>query len=304
MKELVVLSIILIASIFPICRGDQEVYGQIIVSSVSGGLEIDHPATISVELRNNASMQQSSSIFGDKGTCIGIIAELHSSDNRIHVLSAPQIVGSLAPGENRSVEFVASAGQGMDVGMYPLELILSYSRLSGVKAIGEIPDVLFNYEAANDVLPLELKVKLGPILRLETSDVAAPGGETALTIPFVNRGDEPISDLQVQLLPQSPFMPIDGRINLGSINPGGSVSAKFRVLTANHTADGLYALPCNVSYKSGQLTYSDELAAIIEVKERSWIDVLAIPMIIVLLTGAIYLGLKAYTGRKRLRKRS
>ncbi|MGA9098244.1 MAG: hypothetical protein WB392_04855 [Methanotrichaceae archaeon] len=303
MKKLAILSIILIAFILPVYGDDQGDHGQIIVSSVSGFLEVGRPAIISVELMNNASGKQSSSIFGDNETCLGVMAELHSSDDRIHVLSAPQVVGSLAPGENRSVEFVANPDQGMDVGVYPLVLLLSYSRLSGVKATGNIPDVLFNYESVNDILPLNVKVILGPRLDLEVNDLLAPGTETDLTLHFVNHGDEPISDLQVQPLPQDPFTLVENKINLGSIDPGGSVSARFRVFTANNTADGYYALPCSVSYKCGQLDHNDELAAIVAVKERSWSNIMALPMIIIFLVGAVYLVIKARKGRKRLRKR-
>ncbi len=303
MKELVVLPIILIAFVLPVIGDNQEGHGHIIISSISGVLETGRPATISVELKNNASMQQSPSIFGDKETCLGVVAELHSSDDKIHVLSAPQIAGSLAPGENKSVEFVASTDQGMDAGIYSMDLTLSYSKLSGIKSTGDIPDVLFNYEDVNEVLPLELNVNLGPRLSLETSDVVAPGIETDLTIPFVNHGDEPVDDLQVQLLPQDPFTLVDDKINLGSIDPGGSVSAKFRIFTANHTASGYYALPCNVSYKCGQLVRSDGLSAIVEVKERSWDNFVALAMIIMFLAGAVYLGIEARTGRKRLRRR-
>jgi len=303
MKKQAILFTILIAFVLPICGDSQEDHGQVIVSSVSGFLEIGRPATISVELMNNASSSQPSSIFGDNKTCLGVIAELHSSDNRIHVLSAPQVVGSLAPGENRSVEFVANTDKGMDVGIYPLELLLSYSRLSGVKATGNIPDVLFNYESVNDILPLNVKVGLGPRLDLEVNDALAPGTETDLTLPFVNHGDEPISDLQVQPLPQDPFTLAEDKINLGSIDPGGSVSMRFRVFTANNTADGYYALPCDVSYKCGQLDRNEELAAIVEVKERSWSNIIALPLAIIFLVGAAYLVIKARKGRKRLRKR-
>ncbi|MFB3764152.1 MAG: COG1361 S-layer family protein [Methanotrichaceae archaeon] len=303
MKERVILSIILIAFVLLIGADAQEDHGQIIVSSVSGVLEIGRPATIAIELKNNASGEQSLSIFGDKETCLEVMAELHSSDDRIHVLSSPQTAGSLAPGESRSVEFVASTDQGMDTGIYPMDLILSYSKLSGIKASGDIPDILFNYENIKEALPLELKVRLGPKLSLEVGDVATPGVEADLAIRFMNHGDESISDLQIQLLPQDPFMPAPEKINLGNIDPGSSASARFRILTANQTASGYYALPSNISYKRGQSVRSDELSAIVKVEERSWSNIIAMPIVIAFLIVAAYLVIKTRTGRKRLRRR-
>lgn len=302
MKELVVL-FILIAIVLPVCGDSREGHGQIIVSSASGTLEIGRPATISVVLKNNASVEQSTGIFGDKGTCIGVMAELHSHDDRIRVFSTPQAAGSLAPGENRSVEFMASTDQGMDAGVYPLELILNYSSISGVKTTGDMPDILFNYKSVNEVQPLDVNARLGPKLTLGDSGALAPGIEADITIPFINSGDEPISDLQVQLLPQDPFIAAEERVNLGSVDPGSSVSARFRISTANNTASGYYALPCNLSYKCGQQAYRDELAAIIEVKEGSFSSILALPAIVLLLVAAAYFGRRTQKGRKRLRKR-
>lgn len=276
----------------------------LIVSQVSGNLEMGRAGTIAVELKNNISAAvPSSSILGTKGSCLGIAALLRSRDERIKVISEPQFAGSLAPGENRSLEFVAKADQDMGAGIYPMELVLGYRRLSGVKSTGDIPDVLFRYESVEEVLPVEAKVSPGPRIRLEINDAATSGSKADLTAVFANMGDEPISGLQVQLLPQDPFRPISGMADLGDIGPGGSVSARFAVLT-NNTDNGYYALPCRLSYKYGSSSRSEELAAIVEVKENSWNNLAVPAAAALLLAAAVFLGMKAWGGRKRLRRRT
>lgn len=275
----------------------------LIVSQVSGNLEMGRAGAIAVELKNNISAAvPSSSILGTKGSCLGIVAELRSKDERIKVISAPQLAGSIAPGENMSLEFVARADQDMGAGIYPMELFLSYRRLSEVKSVGDIPDVLFRYENVEEVLPVDAKVRFGPKIRLEVSGTAPPGAKADLTIVFANMGDEPISDLQAWLHPQDPFRPLSGMADLGGIEPGGSVSARFAVLT-NNTDKGYYALPCRLSYVYGSSSHIEELAAIVEVKENSW-NSMAVPVAAaLLLAAAIYMGTKIRGGRKRLRRR-
>ena len=103
------------------------------------------------------------------------------------------------PGENRSLEFIALA-EGAQAGIYPLELILSYSRLSQVLTSGdaEMPDVLFEYENSTQKIPLEAKAIMGPKIRLEeVRGEAYPGKVSEIEILFVNQGDAAANDLQI-----------------------------------------------------------------------------------------------------------
>ncbi|MDD1759989.1 MAG: hypothetical protein LUQ44_05230, partial [Methanothrix sp.] len=123
------------------------------VKSVSGALEIDKPSVLAIEIRNIAPVEEEAALGLQKGEAMEIAAELRSLDDRIKVLSSPQVAGSLLPGENRSLEFTALA-EGAQAGIYPLEIILSYSRLSQVLTSGnaEMPNVLFEYENSTQTM--------------------------------------------------------------------------------------------------------------------------------------------------------
>ncbi len=278
-----------------------------IISSVSGNLEMGRAGTIALEIRNNASEElQAPGDFGSKESAMGIVAELQSQDERITVLPSPQAVGSLAPGESRSIEFAARADREIDAGVYPFELMLSYSRLSDVNATGDmIPDVLFRYENADKILPVEVKVVLGPRINLaDVRGTASPGERSDVEMVFANIGDELVQNIVVQLFPQDPFMPVISRADIKSIEPGSTTSAKFSIFTKNHMIAGTYALPYRISYRYGQSGRSEDLAALVDVKENSWMGIAVPAAAILLIAVGIYIGIKKLPGRKkRLRKR-
>ena len=111
-----------------------------------------------------------------------ITAGLESSNDRIRVLSGIQMAGTLAPGENETVQFMAQT-ELADVGIYPLQLRLNYSRLSKVTAEGvdSAPDLVFSYEEVSFEIPLQVKVIRGPKIELkEVTGEATAGKEATL----------------------------------------------------------------------------------------------------------------------------
>jgi hypothetical protein len=305
MKELFATIAIVLACSLPACGESTSDQGQVVISSVSGGLEAGRVGAVTIELENNISfMPPPYGILMAKGSCLDVVATLQSNDSKISVISAPEYAGALAPGENQSLEFVASADQDIDVGTHPMELVIRYIRLSGVKSTGSIPDVLFGYENAEEILPLDVKVSLGPKAHLEVGDTASPGVASELAFTFKNTGDEPMRDLNAQLAPQYPFRPLSGITDLGTLEPGGSVSVGLRVFTENDTKTGFYALPCKIGYQSDTLARSEELAAIVEVKERSWNSVAIPAAAAVLLIAAVIYAILRVRSRKRPGRRS
>ena len=104
MKALAVLLIILLATI---SGGTDNPGGngpQLEISSVSGNLEQERDSALIVLLYNNASYLAEAEKTNQRSEdARAIVAELKASDDRINVLSGPQVAGSLAPGENRTV---------------------------------------------------------------------------------------------------------------------------------------------------------------------------------------------------------
>jgi hypothetical protein len=270
----------------------------LVISSVQGTLEMERPSTLFIEIRNNAAPAEPGLEEG-KGVAYGIQAELNSIDDRTTVISGPQPAGSLRPGENRTLAFVALAS-GSEVGVYPLELQLSYSWLSEVQVSGEesMPDVKFVYENAAQILPLEARAALGPRIDIvDTRGVALSGRESDIEVVLANHGDEPA--LEVQLMPSShwPLNVTGVEERKDRLDPQASVSYRLEAIADPLAAPGLYALPCNLTYKAGMISRREDLAVLVSVERESWWRFAPLAALLLILAGA---GL---AGRKYLRKR-
>jgi len=305
MKALAVLVILLLVMISG--RGaDQGVDGpHLVISSVSGHLELERPSVLTILLHNNASAPALAPAEGAGFNASGIVALLQSNDDRIKVLSGPQVAGTLAPGESRSLEFTALA-EGAEVGIYPLQLRLSYFWLSQVTVSGDenLPDVLFGYDDAAKEVSLQAKVVQGPKLELEElKGEASPGVTSEIQLLLANRGDEPALDLKVEAYPQMPFRHIESGDEPTRIDPDGFAMARLKVLTEDNATPGTFALPCQIIYREeGQRR--EDLAVLVSVRKAGLSGWLQPAIVLLLLLAGGYLGTRRYlSSRKRSRKR-
>jgi hypothetical protein len=273
----------------------QDQSPHLLISSVSGNLEQDRLASIFVVVENNASVSKRDANlvskepdeFGlNKENARRIVAELICSDDRIKVLSEPQLAGLLAGGENATLQFTALA-EGVPLGIYPFELCLNYSWLSAVAVSDDegATDFVFDYKAESASLPLQVKVMMGPRIELaEPEGRVASGRESVLRLTLTNRGDEPARDLQMQARPASPFLMVEngnGNENV-SISPGESVDLSRSIFTDENATAGYYALPCRITYRGGEdgEQRSEEIAALVYVGATgysSWLDLSCVP---------------------------
>lgn len=249
------------------------------ISSVYGDLEKDRPSSIFVVVKNNASVSKEPNEFGlNKENARSITAELISPDDRIRILSGPQVAGLLAVGENTTIQFMALA-EGVALGIYPQELRLNYSWLSDVTVSEEegAIDFVFSYADESISLPLQVKVMMGPRIELSSEDGCIGSGEEAvLEITLTNRGDETAHDLQVQARPTSPFLMVENGNENVSISPGESIDLGVSIFTDENATAGYYALPCSITYQDEQdgETRREEVSAIVYVGNRGYSSLL------------------------------
>ncbi len=272
------------------------------VSSTSGRLVLDRPSVLTIELRNNASAASEPELGMQKANAHWIVAELLCADDSIKVLSGPQVVGDLAPGMSRSVRFAALA-EGMQKGICPLELHISFSRLSGIAVSGDesLPDVVFQYEDIAQEMPLQFSVVQGPDLRLEeVKGVATPGEDSELQLLLANHGDEPAIGLRVEPHPRAPFSKAEGDFDPMRIDPDGISAARIKVQTDENTTPGYYPLPCKIVYGEGP---SDDLAVLILVQNDSPLYWLVPAAVLIVLSGGILFAERFLQAKRKLRRR-
>jgi len=278
------------------------------VSSIYGSLEMDRASTISIVLHNNASpLGVPEELDLNKADASSITAGLKSSDDRIRVLSGIQMAGTLTPGENETVQFMAQT-ELADVGIYLLQLRLNYSRLSKVTAGGvdSAPDLVFSYEEVSQEIPLQVKVIRGPKIELkEVTGEANAGKEATLELAILNSGDEPAKDLQVEARPRSPFLRAENEKGHLNLDPGSSYLVKILVFTDENATPGYSPLPIKISYRDPEQSSQmiQDLALLVMVhKNASSITWLLLAAGLLLLAGGLY-GQRRFLGKKRKSRR-
>lgn len=300
---------LLLLTIVPGCAEDQWAEGpHLEVSAIRGALEMKRPTTIAIVLFNNASPSEGPNELDlNKADASSITAELESSDDRIRVISGPQMAGSLGPGEDKTVQFMAQT-EAADVGIYPLQLRLSYSRLSQVTASGEgeAPDIVFSYNEVSLEEPLQVKVVLGPWIELkELKGEAIRGKEASLELSIVNNGDEPAHDLRVETRSMPPFLRVENENEQVNLDPGGLYQVKLLIFTDENATPGYSPLPVKISYldsdEIGQR--SQDLALLVMVHNESSLTWPLSLAGLLLLAGVSY-GLKRFLNKKRKTHRS
>jgi len=276
------------------------------ISSVYGNLEDGRPSNIFVVLQNNASSLIEPDDTGfDKENARSIVAEISSTDDRIKIFSRPQNAGLLAVGENATVQFMAQA-EGGALGIYPMMLRLNYSWLSQMTASAD-GAIVFTYEKASIVLPLQIRVVLGPTIELEELEgETLPGAQSSLQLFLANRGDEPALDIQLQARPSAPFLMVENGQEQTSLAPGESASLSLSVFTDENATSGYYALPCTVSYRDGQDAERrrQDIVAIVYVGEAGpslWLYLGAAGVILLVLAGGYVAMKRLMNGQRRLR---
>jgi hypothetical protein len=303
-KALAVLLIILLTTI----SGSMDNPGgdgpKLEISSVSGNLEQERDSALAIRLYNNASyLAEAEKTLQRSEDARAIVAELKASDDRIEVLSSPQVAGSLAPGENRTLEFMVRS-EDADVGIYPLQLILRYSRLSNLTTVGEesFPGIVFTYENVSLDFPLQARVVQGPRIELEElKGKAVSGKESELEIYLVNRGDEPALDLLLETYPQPPFLSTQGANERLVIKPDGSAKANLLVYTDENATPGYYALPCQISYRDGNNRRQDLPLLVYVERDEYFRWLLSAAGLLVLVGGSLVL--KRYLPKKKRQHR-
>lgn len=298
-----------LSTIIPGCADEHRAEAPVLeILAIHGALEINRPATIAIVLLNNASpSEELEELDLNKADASSIIAELESSNERIRVLSGPQMAGSLGPGEDKTVQFTAQA-EAVDVGIYPLQLRLSYSRLSQVTVSGNevAPDIVFSYEEVSQEIPLQVMVVRGPRIELkELKGEAIRGRESSLELSIVNNGDEPARDLRVETRSMPPFLRVENENRPVNLDPGGSYPLKLLIFTDENATAGYSPLPVKISYldSDGIDQRSQDLAVLVMVQDESSLTWQLSLVGLLLLAGGSY-GLKRFLNKKKKTHRS
>lgn len=228
---------------------------------------------------------------------VGIEGRLLSRDERVKVLSRPQLAGSLSEGERLKtpMEFSVRAEKSAISGIYPMVLEVSYERLEDVQVTGNplYPEIRFQRSKVTETISLEVPVMMGP--KLEVADAKgsiSPGRSSDLEVVIANNGDVTARQVRAKIVVYPPFSSVDDEVALGEIEPGKRARVKFPLEVDRSADPGERAIICQLAYISGEggEERREDLAALVEVKAPTGLRALLIIPIVAITLTLLYLG--------------
>jgi len=195
-------------------------------------------------------------------TAVGILATLKSDDPNIKVKSEPQQAGTLEQGTQSPspTKFTIEINKNTSAGTYPLNLELSYQYQNNVQVGGDDFDsttglvtnkeVGIWYENKTQTQTIEVKVKKEPYF--EATNVTGdlyPDKSGMLYVTYKNIGEEPAKDATVRVSAADPFSTTDDQAYLGTLNPGESAVAAFKLTVDDTATPKPYSLTSEILYE-------------------------------------------------------
>lgn len=195
-------------------------------------------------------------------TAVGILATLKSDDPNIKVKSGSQQAGTLKQGKQSSspTKFTIEINKNASAGTYPLSLELSYMYQNNVQVGGDEFDsttgIVTNkkvgiwYENETQKQTIKIKIKEEPYF--EATSVTGelyPDEGGMLYVTYKNTGEKPAKDATVRISAADPFSTTDDQSYLGTLNPGESAVAVFKMAVDETATPKPYSINSEILYE-------------------------------------------------------
>lgn len=193
-------------------------------------------------------------------TAIGIVAVLNSSTPYIRVKSGPQEAGTLPSGQQADdpVKFNIEISKNTPAGTYPLTLDLFYGYQENVQISGDDEtdlgitnmEVGLWYAVGHQNQTVNIVVKKEANFEVvEVEGDLYANQNNLLYVTFKNSGEEPVKDAVVRISADTPFSTTDDQAFLGSIAPGETARALFKLKVDESAVPKEYAINSEIRYE-------------------------------------------------------
>ena len=193
-------------------------------------------------------------------TAIGIVAILSSNDPNIRVKSGPQEAGTLFTGGQTEdpVRFNIEISKNAPAGDYPLTLDLYYGYQENVQVNGDGQtdlgitnmEIGLWYAAGHQVQQFSVVVeKEADFEVVSISGELEAGKEGLLHVVYRNTGEEAVTDATVRISADDPFSTTDDQSFLGTMGPGETSEAVFKLKVDEAAVPKNYAINSEIKYE-------------------------------------------------------
>lgn len=193
-------------------------------------------------------------------TAIGIVAMLTSGSPYIIVKSGPQEAGSLPSGQqtDNPVQFNIEISKDTPAGTYPLSLQLYYGYQKDVQINGDAETDLgitnmevglwYSVGQQNQTINVKVKDEADFEVANVTGELYA-NQESLLHVIYKNTGETIAKDATVRISTDTPFSTTDDQAFLGTLGPGQTAEALFRLKVDSTAVPKLYSINSEIKYK-------------------------------------------------------
>ncbi len=189
-------------------------------------------------------------------------ATLEAGESPFLVKADPQAVGDIQGGKTATVSFAAKLPSDAPSGTYTLPLRIRYSFLKYAEQYGQ-DAISYTYREVEKTIPLTVHVKQKAMLEVTavTGENLNAGTEGYLSLSIRNAGSEDAADAVIQLARHgnSPLVPTDSNIYIGTFPAGSTRDVRFRVSVSRQASGGTFPvdLSCKYTNSEGDTVTSD-----------------------------------------------
>lgn len=175
-----------------------------------------------------------------------------------------QEIESIKAGETGTVRFPIHIDDDAPAGTYHLRMDACYDHIWNVQVSGTPDKPNINYWNTTGVENHTIVIVVKKESDFEVTDVASDlqvGGTGFLNVTYRNTGEETATDAIARVSDMLPFTAVTNQERLGTIVPGESVTAHFRVSTDRSAVPKTYSISTGIRFKDedGDIRISDPM---------------------------------------------
>jgi len=170
----------------------------------------------------------------------------------VEIKSDSQMAGDIASGNAAFSSFFVTVDKDAAGGTYLLPLLATYTYLASEELVGS-ESVIFRY--TEETVQLDIPFTIRDEVQIAVQSIIAgdlnAGGDGYITLAIENTGTLP-GDNTIAMLFQgdeSPIVPIDEQVFIGSFPPGAVATTRFKVRVDEKAGNERYPLQVAVEYK-------------------------------------------------------
>ena len=189
---------------------------------------------------------------------------LFADSSPIDVIADVQKIESIEAGKIGTARFPIHIDDDAPAGTYPLRVETCYDHIRNVQVSGtpDKPDI--NYWNTTGTQNHTIMIAVAKESDFEVIDVVSGmqvEGTGFLNITYKNTGEETATDAIARISDMLPFTAVSNQKHLGTIVPGESVTAHFRVSTDQSAVPKVYDLSTGIRFKDedGNIRISDPM---------------------------------------------